>query len=498
MRAGLAARLACLLAVAASLARADTPTLSAGATHTCAIDASDAAHCWGENTRGQIDVPTASDAAGTPVTGWRAVAASKGGCHSCGVTDDGALLCWGCDDNRELGPPPEVVGGWVAVTAGKGFTCGVDAVARAAHCWGRFLPKMPVGGSWDGPWASVVAGEDFVCAVARDDGSPRAGVAECKGWSPFGQTEVPSSARKWRFLSAGFQHVCGVDVAGAALCWGSDLFGESGLVPVVDANGTTVATVADRIEKAEDPNTDLTESELALAKHAATLRAFAETEQSFAVDGDPGDARANAWGSVAAGAHWSCGVLGPGRRLACWGKKRAYTVGGAAAAAYDEFGVASFPGSPRGACARFLAVAAGTTHACAVTDERGTYSGGSREGPDTFLEGESPSSANGSSGTLDARTLDRVAGRVVCWGDASGGKTSPPRFVARWRAWPTSAEAADLGAAFAPSAFEATTASGVCGSLSSSGGVATNGAPSVARAGAALLACLVLSAYQPH
>ena len=334
MRAGLAARLACLLAVAASLARADTPTLSAGATHTCAIDASDAAHCWGENTRGQIDVPTASDAAGTPVTGWRAVAASKGGCHSCGVTDDGALLCWGCDDNRELGPPPEVVGGWVAVTAGKGFTCGVDAVARAVWCWGRFLPKMPVGGSWDGPWASVSAGEDFVCAVARDDGSPRAGVAECKGWSPFGQTEVPSSARKWRFLSAGFQHVCGVDVAGAALCWGSDLFGESGLVPVVDANGTTVATVADRIEKAEDPNTDLTESELALAKHAATLRAFAETEQSFAVDGDPGDARANAWGSVAAGAHWSCGVLGPGRRLACWGKKRAYTVGGAAAAAY--------------------------------------------------------------------------------------------------------------------------------------------------------------------
>ena len=122
MRAGLAARLACLLVVAASLARADTPTLSAGATHTCAIDASGAAHCWGENARGQIDVPTASDAAGTPITGWRAVAASKGGCHSYGMTDAGALLCWGCDDDGELGPPPEVVGGWVAVAAEKGFT----------------------------------------------------------------------------------------------------------------------------------------------------------------------------------------------------------------------------------------------------------------------------------------------------------------------------------------------------------------------------------------
>ena len=442
MRAGLAARLACLLVVAASLARADTPTLSAGATHTCAIDASGAAHCWGENARGQIDVPTASDAAGTPITGWRAVAASKGGCHSCGVTDAGALLCWGCDDDGELGPPPEVVGGWVAVAAGKGFTCGVDAVARAARCWGRFLPRVPVGGAWDGPWASVSAGEDFVCAVARDAGDARGGgVAECKGWGLFGQTEVPTtnasasgSVIRWRSLSAGFQHACGVDALGAARCWGSDLFGESGLVPVVDAEGTTLATVADVVAEAERVGKgDLTPAERAVLRHAATLRAFPETAQSVAGEGfdDPRDARANAWGSVTAGAHWSCGVFGPGRRLACWGKKRAYAVGGAVAAAYDEFGVVSFPRSTEAACARFLVVAAGKTHACADTDER-------------------------ANGTL--RT-----GRMVCWGDASSGKTSPPKFVTDWRAWPTSAESADLGAAFELSAFAATASDAVCG-----------------------------------
>ena len=229
-------------------------------------------------------MPTASDAAGTPITGWRAVAASKGGCHSCGVTDAGALLCWGCDDDGELGPPPEVVGGWVAVAAGKGFTCGVDAVARAARCWGRFLPRVPVGGAWDGPWASVSAGEDFVCAVARDagDASPGGGVAECKGWGLFGQTEVPTrknasaseSVIRWRSLSAGFQHACGVDALGAARCWGSDLFGESGLVPVVDAEGATLATVADVVAEAEAENRPLTAAEKAVLRHAATLRAF--------------------------------------------------------------------------------------------------------------------------------------------------------------------------------------------------------------------------------
>ena len=462
MRAGLAARLACLLVVAASLARADTPTLSAGATHTCAIDASGAAHCWGENARGQIDVPTASDAAGTPITGWRAVAASKGGCHSCGVTDAGALLCWGCDDDGELGPPPEVVGGWVAVAAGKGFTCGVDAVARAARCWGRFLPRVPVGGAWDGPWASVSAGEDFVCAVARDAGDARGGgVAECKGWGLFGQTEVPTtnasasgSVIRWRSLSAGFQHACGVDALGAARCWGSDLFGESGLVPVVDAEGTTLATVADVVAEAERVGKgDLTPAERAVLRHAATLRAFPETARSVAGEGfdDPRDARANAWGSVTAGAHWSCGVFGPGRRLACWGKKRAYAVGGAVADAYDEFGVVSFPRStPSAACARFLVVAAGKTHACAVTDERANGTRTAHDGTDV-------------TDTVSTAASDLRTGRMVCWGDASSGKTSPPKFVTDWRAWPTSAESADLGAAFELSAFAATASDAVCG-----------------------------------
>jgi hypothetical protein len=464
MRAGLAARLACLLAVAASLARADTPTLSAGATHTCAIDASDAAHCWGENSRGQIDVPTASDAAGTPITGWRAVAASKGGCHSCGVTNEGDLLCWGCDDDGELGPPPEVVGRrWVAVAAGKGFTCAIDAVARAIWCWGRFLPKMPVGGAWDGPWAFVTAGEDFVCAVARDDGSAssRGGRAQCKGWSPFGQTEVPKTGEtKWRFLSAGFQHVCGVDALGAARCWGSDLFGETNLVPVVDPQGATVKTIADVVAKMENTD-DLSDTETKIVKHAATLTSFTETAQTFSYDGDPGDSRANVWGSIAAGNHWSCGVLGPMRSLACWGKKRKYEVGGVVAPLYDEYGVVSFPNDVCGK--RFLVVAAGKTHACAITDERElgglntvSTTNGSVSFPPLDVPEEAPSSYEG--------------GRMVCWGDSSSGKTSPPNFVSSWRAWPTSAQSFDLGVAFAPSAFAATGAThGSCGASTSSG-----------------------------
>jgi hypothetical protein len=57
---------------------AEAQTLSAGARHTCAIDAADKAHCWGDDARGQSSPPY------NP-RGWRSVAASKGGCHTCGV-----------------------------------------------------------------------------------------------------------------------------------------------------------------------------------------------------------------------------------------------------------------------------------------------------------------------------------------------------------------------------------------------------------------------------
>ena len=143
------------------------------------------------------------------------------------------------------------------------------------------------------------------------------------------------------------------------------------------------------------------------------------------------------------------------RSLACWGKKRAYRVGGVVAAAYDEHGVVSFPNDPYvfdGTCdkTRFLVVAAGATHACAVTDER---------------ERVYESTTNGTEGVPSAS--EDGGGRMVCWGDASNGKTSPPSFVSSWRAWPTSAESADLGVAFAPSAFAATGATGLCGASTS-------------------------------
>lgn len=417
MRGGLTYRLAFILAVTFTVVSSDSPTLSAGVSHTCAIDISDRVHCWGDNREGQSDVPT-TDSSGNEIQGWRTVAASKGGCHTCGVTLSGDLLCWGCDTYGELGPLPTVVGGWVSVAAGKGFTCGIDSVARAVRCWGRFIPQMPGTGPWYGPWAELTAGEDFLCALERDDDGDDAtgGIAKCRGWNVFGQVSIPNElvATKWRSLHAGFQHVCGIDSDGTAKCWGSDLFGEVSLVPVVGALSADVDSAA--ISETTATTTAETQANI--------LATYTETKQvtPYQSFDDASDvAYANRWGSVVAGAHWSCGVLGPSKQIACWGKKRKYTVGGVAAKAYDEFGVVDGVYVKSGDCNAYETLAAGRTHACAI------------------LSSTSP--------PVDGADSDGIGGPLLCWGDDSYGQSQPPMSVSEWRAWPKESIALDLGSA---------------------------------------------------
>ena len=97
-------------------------------------------------------------------TGWRVVAASKGGCHTCGIDLAGGLACWGCDAHGQVSAVPGGGGtGWIDVSAGKHFSCGITSTERAVRCWGKFVPQ--INGPWFGPWAAVTAGEDWVCAV---------------------------------------------------------------------------------------------------------------------------------------------------------------------------------------------------------------------------------------------------------------------------------------------------------------------------------------------
>jgi hypothetical protein len=433
-----------VVALAATLgaATAESPTLSAGVAHTCAIDASDAVHCWGDDSLGQSSPPR-------DVRGWRVVAASKGGCHTCGVDLDGALRCWGCNDSGEVGPLPEVAGGWIDVSAGKRFTCGVASADRAVRCWGRFLPQMR--GAWFGPWAAVTAGEDWVCALRRDDRT-----AHCRGWSPTGQTDVPDTLRTVAFdaLSAGFQHTCGVVASDKSLaCWGADFFGEASAFPAPGVPGPGVSELTLPVE-------------------------------------DPTDPRAGRWGAVAAGTRRTCGVRGAARTLECWGERRDYPP--EATAAFGEYGLVPDAGTlvRAGACS-WDVVAVGKDHACGIlavpASGRGVDENVTNTATDADLD------------VVDAAAAVAAAvafspGDILCWGDGSSGQTRAPDesdgVVLPWRAWPAVPDEWRAGSTFGDLRESATaTCDATSDAAGTIGGVGTTGA--IVRVAIVMLVALV-------
>ena len=123
-----------------------TSGLSAGGSHTCALDAVGVL-CWGANTSGQLGAAGGDEVYPTRVGISVTVSAlSAGDQHTCALVVGGDVWCWGSNSNGQLGrgtiggtssAPALVTGGlkFVSVTAGGSHTCGVTTDG-SIYCWG--------------------------------------------------------------------------------------------------------------------------------------------------------------------------------------------------------------------------------------------------------------------------------------------------------------------------------------------------------------------------
>jgi alpha-tubulin suppressor-like RCC1 family protein len=231
--------------------------VSAGLSHSCGVTVHNLVYCWGGNEFGMLGDGTTSDQS-TPVAVAGRIRFSRvtaGARHTCGVTPGNVAYCWGQNASGQLGDgtttdrltPVAVAGGLrfvqVSPSANGDHTCGVTT-GNVAYCWGaNFNAQVgdgttgnfrlsPVAGAGGHRFRQVSAGGVHTCGVTLHN------LAYCWGDNLFGQfgdgtvsndlTPTPVAVvggLQFHQVDAGSLHTCGVTLEGLAYCWGDNEFG---------------------------------------------------------------------------------------------------------------------------------------------------------------------------------------------------------------------------------------------------------------------------------
>jgi alpha-tubulin suppressor-like RCC1 family protein len=123
-------------------------SISAGGSHTCAVNTSNEAWCWGKNDRGQLGFSGAATSS-TPhivTSGAQFSTVAAGFTFTCARGRDSSAWCWGLNSFGQLGDgtlsshtvPTQIKGlssRIVSLNAGGGHVCAVTAT-NEAWCWG--------------------------------------------------------------------------------------------------------------------------------------------------------------------------------------------------------------------------------------------------------------------------------------------------------------------------------------------------------------------------
>lgn len=236
--------------------------IATGPFHACGLTTEGAAWCWGSGWSGQLGHGAyGAVIAPAAVAGdLRFTALAAGTSHTCGIAEDRSTWCWGSNGSGSLGTgttggssnvPVAVVAAppFTRIEAGNGFTCGLTEIGEL-HCWGfgfggqlgngvtgNSPSPMPVSGGHI--FAAFDVGADHTCGVTT------AGQALCWGANGWGQMGDGNRSTTYPYtgsntptpvlgdlvlsaISAGTNHTCALDAAGAAWCWGAGYDGQLG------------------------------------------------------------------------------------------------------------------------------------------------------------------------------------------------------------------------------------------------------------------------------
>ena len=247
--------------------------LALGYTHTCALR-ENSAWCWGDNGMGQLGSGDSDNrSAPVQIASVPFVSLAAGHAHSCAVTGAKTAMCWGYNEFGQLGDgssvssvQPRMVSGLTdvrALTLGRAHSCALLADATV-KCWGNnAYGQLGDGGAGEGDQdqltpllveglsnvSQIASGHAHVCALLTD------GSVTCWGSNLFGESGVTIGADMPRVaptrvalsgkaisIASGYQHTCAILEDRTAACWGNNAYGQLGNAQLEDS-GAPVAVI---------------------------------------------------------------------------------------------------------------------------------------------------------------------------------------------------------------------------------------------------------------
>lgn len=429
--------------------------VTAGRNHTCALADGGAAYCWGDNSTGQIGDNTSVARRTVPTVTLGGVAfqqLSAGKAHTCGVNNSGDAFCWGSNAAGQLGdgtnttrPRPTQIAGasYALVAAGGNFTCGLTN-GGVAYCWGNntagqlgdgttrssAAPRSAVGTGMT--FKSITAGAEHACGLTTD------GAAYCWGNNTQGRLGDGTQTNRtlpvavsggivFSELRAGDVHTCGLTATRGEYCWGSNAEGRIG-------DGTSVAV---RLTPVSIASGSLSYASLAAgANHTCAVTStkrigcWGSNDSGQLGDGTTVDRRSLVevpdadWDSIAAGQSHTCARKSPSFFLYCWGNNQFGQLG-------DGTNAQRLTPTPVAAELRVSAITAGADHTCANRHKAHAYCWGRNElgklGTGNRVDASSPVAVPSliyiqSLAAGKVHTCAVNASRVYCWGGSRLGQ----------------------------------------------------------------------------
>ena len=229
--------------------------------HTCAILDDGSLKCWGYNLNGQLGIGSTT-ASSIPQqvnlgTGRTAISVSAGATHTCAVLDDGSLKCWGKNDysgllgigstlSQNYLTPQFIGGGYTSVSASQSHSCAV-LNDGSAWCWGinsygrlgtlsPAYSTSPTQVQLTESVSSIYTGLTHTCAILFDD------TIKCWGRNNKAQLGLDESTTQYNTpiefgykfqstfseVATAWYHTCAITSMGNLNCWGAGMWGYLG------------------------------------------------------------------------------------------------------------------------------------------------------------------------------------------------------------------------------------------------------------------------------